>query len=162
MKDDELNTLMEELFRAQAYKCELSAGDIYVNAEGSLQRTTVAMAGVRSLPTRMSGLAMPKRVGNSKQEQQAVQEARPEIKKKIPRETLASGGRFVAITTASKNGLKGVSDRKAYLVGAAKKLGLPTDKIHVFGSEILAKWCNHFPRNCVSVGGKSRWTMVIG
>ena len=68
-----------------------------------------------------------------------------EVQKRIPRETLEAGGRFVVVASGSTNGKKGEDDRSAVVCNKAADAGLPTENIDVIGSERLANWCNQHP-----------------
>ena len=76
----------------------------------------------------------------------AAKDGKPgEIEKPIPRRTLEQGGRFVLLASGSRAGVPGEQRRLAKLVDDARRAGLPTDRIEVYGCEKLAEWCNQYP-----------------
>ncbi len=145
MGDEDLNVLMFQLLRAQAYKCDSPLNEIRVNTEGrakddgsdgwSAQPTTPDdwlgsadtcwqfKAGLAGEPARLAG----------------------EVIKRIPRETLVSGGRFVVVASGSRNGKKGEDDRLTTLTNEAEATAIPAAEIKVIGSERLTNWCNQHP-----------------
>ncbi len=145
MSDEDLNMLMGDLLRAQAYKCGSPLNEIRVNTEGkakddgcdgwsakpvtpddwlgSTDTCWQFKAGSAGTPARLSG----------------------EVLKRIPRKTLTSGGRFVVVASASTNGKKGEDDRLATLTEIAATAAIPTEQIEVIGSERLTNWCNQHP-----------------
>lgn len=145
LREDQLNQLMNQLLLAQAYKCESTASKVLINTEiksrdggcdgwsekpGSpdewLGKTNTCWqfkAGKAGEPSKLKG----------------------EITKKIPRDTLANGGRFVLIANGSTNGVTGEGERRQVLVDEAIQNGLPSENIKVIGSERLANWCNQNP-----------------
>lgn len=68
-----------------------------------------------------------------------------EVTKPIPQEILRKGGWLIVIAAACSNGAAGIADRENALIDAAKKLGLPTDKILVYSADILATWASEYP-----------------
>ena len=145
MSDEDLNVLIRELLRAQAYKCGSPLSEIRVNTEGkakddgsdgwsakpetpddwfgSADTCWQFKAGLAGEPAKLLG----------------------EITKPIPKETVADGGRFVVVASGSTNGKKGENNRRATLIDDAQKMNIPFDKIDVIGSERLANWCNQHP-----------------
>ncbi len=145
MSDEDLNVLMGQLLRAQAYKCGSPLNEIRVNTEvnakddgsdgwsakpatpddwlGSADTCWQFKAGSAGEPARLAG----------------------EVTKRIPRETLTSGGRFVVVASGSTNGVKGEKARLKTLTTEAKKTNIPAAKIEVIGSERLTNWCNQHP-----------------
>jgi hypothetical protein len=145
MGDEDLNTLMGELLRAQAYKCGSPLSQIRVNTEGKAKddgsdgwsgKPAVAdewlgsvdtcwqfKAGTNGAPARLAG----------------------EVGKRIPKETLCNGGRFVVVASGSTNGKKGVEDRLKRLAADAAAAKIPTREIEVMGSDGLTTWCNQHP-----------------
>lgn len=143
--DSDLNRLMAQLFRAQAYKTGLPPGRAFVNTQGNAKddgsdgwsgRPSKAdawfsdsdtcwqfKAGTAGEPARLAG----------------------EVAKKIPSETLRAGGRFVVVCSGSTNGKKGLDDRLDVLKREASDAGIPAARIEVLGSEQLAIWCNEYP-----------------
>ena len=145
LREDQLNQLMNQLLLAQAYKCESTASKVLINTEiksrdggcdgwsdkpgspdewlGTTNTCWQFKAGKAGEPSKLKG----------------------EITKKIPRETLANGGRFVLIANGSTNGVKGEGERLQVLVDEAVQNGIPSENIEVIGSERLANWCNQNP-----------------
>ncbi len=145
MSDEELNVLMGQLLRAQVYKCGSPLSEIRINTEGrakddgcdgwsakpatpdewlgSTDTCWQFKAGSAGEPARLDG----------------------EVTKRIPRETLTSGGRFVIVASGSTNGKKGEDDRLATLTGDAATAKIPARQIEVIGSERLTNWCNQHP-----------------
>jgi len=145
MSDEDLNVLMAQLLRAQAYRCGSPLNEIRVNTEGkakddgsdgwsgkpgtlddwlgSADTCWQFKAGSAGVPARLAG----------------------EVAKRIPKETLTSGGRFVVIASGSTNGKKGEEDRLATLTTEAATTSIPAGKIEVIGSERLTTWCNQHP-----------------
>ena len=139
----ELNELMRELLRAQAYRCgcsdasvntEINASDAGcdgwssqpANEDRWLGKTNTCWqfkAGTKGGPANLTG----------------------EVTKPIPRRTLGGGGRFVVITSSSTAGNTGVERRREKLIAAAKDAGIRSENIDVYGSEKLAEWCNQHP-----------------
>lgn len=160
MSDGDLNVLMTQLLRAQAYRCGSALNEIRVNTEGkakddgsdgwsakpetsddwlgSAETCWQFKAGSAGQPARLAG----------------------EVTKRIPRETLASGGRFVVVASGSKNGKKGEQDRLAKLAAAAATAKIPTKNIEVIGSERLTIWCNQHPAVAARWAGRpyGLWT----
>ena len=145
MSDEDLNVLMGQLLRAQAYKCGSPLNEIRVNTEGrakddgsdgwstkpatpdnwlgSTDTCWQFKAGSAGEPARLAG----------------------EVTKRIPKETLTSGGCFVLVASGSTNGMKGENDRLAKLTADAVAATIPTKQIAVIGSERLTNWCNQHP-----------------
>ncbi len=145
MSDGDLNVLMAQLLQAQSYKCGSRPDQIRVNTEGkakddgsdgwsakpaipddwlgSVDTCWQFKAGSAGEPARLTG----------------------EVIKPIPKETLASGGRFVVVASGSTNGKKGEEDRLAALTTEAAAAKIPTGNIEVIGSEGLSTWCNQHP-----------------
>ena len=145
MTDTDLGMLMRELLLAESYLSGAPIDEVQVNTEekakddgcdgwsGRPVQTTPWLgseptcwqfkAGVAGQPGKLAG----------------------EVTKRIPAETLRSGGRFVVVASGSENGKKGMEDRLAALTKDAAAAGLPTEKIYVFGSERVTTWCNQHP-----------------
>lgn len=160
LSDEQLNELMRRLFKAEAYKSKSPANEIRTNTEvkasddgcdgwtaepevkggwfGSVNTCWQFKAGIAGEPGRLSG----------------------EILKKIPKETLTNSERFVVIASGSTNGKKGEEARLAVLENEARRAGLPTDKIEVFGSERLTDWINQYPAVAAYFSGRPSglWT----
>jgi len=112
MSDEDLKVLMGQLLRAQAYKCGSPLNEIRVNTEGkakddgsdgwsakpatpddwlgSTDTCWQFKAGSAGEPARLAG----------------------EVTKRIPKETLTSGGRFVVVASGSRKGKKGEDDMR--------------------------------------------------
>jgi hypothetical protein len=153
LDDRELNVLMEKLIKAQATKCGSPTSEIVINTQGnasddgcdgwsakpkitdewlgSENTCWQFKAGTKGRPGHLSG----------------------EVAKNVPRDTLIAGGRFVVITSGSTSGKKGERARLAKLITEAEKIGIPTEKIDVMGSERLATWCNQHPAAAAYWGG---------
>lgn len=159
--DAELSELMIDLLRAQAHRCGSTQSEVRVNTEGKakdggsdgwtakpttkddwLGETNTCWqlkAGVSGAPARLKG----------------------EVGKRIPKQTLESGGRFVVIASGSTNGKMGESDRLKTLSDDASSAGIPTERIEVIGSERLAVWCNQNPAVAARWAGRPAglWTL---
>ncbi len=153
MTDEELNRLMGQLLRAQAYRCKSPLNEIRTNTEikapddgcdgwsarpgvtdewlGSSNTCWQFKAGVAGEPSRLKG----------------------EVNKRIPTETLAAGGRFVVVASGSTNGPKGEDDRRRILIEEGTEARLPTNLITVIGSEGLTNWVNQHPAIAASWAG---------
>ena len=152
LSDADLNELMGHLLGAQSYRC--GCPDASINAQvdaadagcdgwsaqpakpdrwlGTTDTCWQFKAGTAGQPARLAG----------------------EVEKPIPRRTLEQGGRFVVVTSGSTSGPSGAHRRRGKLIDDARRAGLPTDKIDVYGSEKLAEWCNQHPAVA------ARWTLV--
>lgn len=145
LRDYELSLFFKDLLRAHAYKTGVPLDAAYVNTEDKAKDDGCdAWSGSASSPDEWLG---PE---NTCWQLKAGVAGEPgrlkgEAGKRIPMETLASGGRLVVVACGSTNGKKGQDDRRAVLVEEATALGLPADKIEVIGSERLADWCNEHP-----------------
>src|SRR5712692_6793162 len=145
LDDSDLNLLMGELLLAQAYRCQAAINEVQVNTEGIAKddgcdgwspKPAIADPWLGSVQT-----CWQFKAGSSGQPANLV----GEVLKRIPRETLIAGGRFVVIASGSTNGKKGEEDRLKTLQDEAGKGGLPKDSIEVIGSERLTTWCNQHP-----------------
>ena len=114
LDETDLNELMAQLLRAQAYRCG-SARDL-VNAEiraaddgcdGWSDRPATPDPWLGSTATcwqfKSGRSGEPRFLG-------------AEVKKPIPLRTLRDGGRFVVVASGSNSGLKGIEDRQAQLI----------------------------------------------
>ena len=161
LNESDLNDLMDQLIKAQAYICKSPISEISINAEEKakddgcdgwtsqpgnpdewLGRTNTCWqfkAGRAGEPTRLKG----------------------EVTKKIPKETLENGGRFVVVTSGSRSGKRGRDDRLKVIRQEAESLSLPTDNILVFDSELLSNWCNQHPAIAARWEGRPNglWTL---
>ncbi len=146
LDDTDLNELMGQLLRAQTYRCgsprdlvntEIRASD--AGCDGWTERPATADPWLGSTDTcwqfKSGRAGEPGRLG-------------PEVEKPTPLRTLRGGGRFVVVASGSTRGTAGVDERRAQLTTAARQLGLPEEadeRIVVYGSEEVAKWCNQHP-----------------
>ena len=145
LTDAELTTLMDALIRAQAYRCRADLAQVCVKTEGRASdagcdgwspRPPTADPWLGDVETcwqfKAATAGQPARV-------------RGEVTKQIPRNTLRTGCRFVLGASGSVSGRRGEDDRLSVLRQDAVDAGLPSDKIHVLGSETLTTWCNQHP-----------------
>jgi DNA polymerase III delta prime subunit len=145
MNDEDLNVLMGQLLRAQAYKCGSPSNKIRVNTEGKAQDD--GCDGWSAKPVTpddwlgSTNTCWQFKAGSAGEPRRLDGEA----SKRIPKETLISGGRFVVVASGSTNGKKGEDDRLAKLAADASAAGIPTEQIEVIGSERLTNWCNQHP-----------------
>jgi hypothetical protein len=139
MSDSQLNALMEMLIKAQAQRCGSPISEIRINTQGDapddgcdgwsgkskdlddwlgLDETCWQFkAGDNGTPARLRG----------------------EVTKRIPRETLVAGGRFVVITSGSTSGKRGEQKRLATLVAQARAAGVPTEKMTLSEVNVLLR-----------------------
>jgi len=160
MGDEDLNLFMAELLEAEAYRCGSPISKVCVNTEGKAKddgsdgwtakpvnsndwlgsddTCWQFKAGVAGQPAKLAG----------------------EVTKRIPKETLTDGGRFVVVASDSTNGKKGENDRLAVLIREASAAEIPCAKIDVIGSERLAIWCNCHPAVAAPWAGRpdGLWT----
>ena len=145
MSEADLNVLMAQLLKAQAYKCGSPPHEIRVNTEGKAKddgcdgwsaKPAIPDAWLGSTATcwqfKQGGAGTPAKLSG-------------EVTKRIPRETLTNGGRFVVVASSSTNGRKGEEDRLDTVKADAIAAQLPTGWIEIIGSERLANWCNEHP-----------------
>ena len=146
LDDTDLNELMGQLLRAQASRCgsprdlvntEIRASD--AGCDGWTERPATADPWLGSTDTcwqfKSGRAGEPGRLS-------------PEVEKPTPLRTLRSGGRFVVVASGSTRGTAGVDERRAHLIAAARQLGLAEEageRVVVYGSEEMAKWCNQHP-----------------
>lgn len=129
MSEIELNLLMVQLLRAQAYKFGSALSEIRVNTEerapddgsdgwsakpmspdgwlGSVNTCWQFKAGTAGRPSRLSG----------------------EITKEIPKTTLSDGGRFVLVASGDGSGTAGENRRRQKLISEATAANIPAEKI---------------------------------
>jgi hypothetical protein len=145
MSDEDLNALMGELLRAQAYKCGSPLNKICVNTEGKAKDDGSDGWSARpQIPDDWFGSAdtcWQFKAGSAGEPARLA----GEVTKRLPRETLTSGGRFVVVASGSTNGKKGEDDRLTTLTQEADAANIPTAQIEVIGSERLTNWCNQHP-----------------
>lgn len=141
-----LNELMSQLLRAQAGRCgsprdlvntETSAPD--EGCDGWSDRPATPDPWLGSTDTcwqfKAGASGQPHRLS-------------AEVEKPLPRRTLRNGGRFVVVASGSTNGRAGTDSRRERLTTAATKVGLSAkvaERIEVYGSEDIARWCNQHP-----------------
>jgi hypothetical protein len=145
MSDEDLNVLMGQLLRAQAYKCGSPLNEIRVNTE--VKAKDDGSDGWSAKPVTQDDWLGATDTCWQFKAGSAGEPARlaDEVTKRIPRETLTSGGRFVVVASGSTNGKKGEDDRLAKLTADAAMATIPTEQIEVIGSERLTNWCNQHP-----------------
>ena len=143
--DVDLDRLMHDMLCAQSERCGAAIKEVRTNTEvKAADEGCDGWSGVPGKPDVWLGdreTCWQFKAGSNSQPGKLGEE----VGKPIPRQTLAAGGRFVVIASASTNGLAGENSRKAKLIEAAELLNLPTDKIDVIGSERLASWVNQHP-----------------
>lgn len=145
MDEHELNELMRELLRAQAYRTGADVSAVRVNAEVKAKDEGCdGWSPQPGKPDRWLG-EVPTCWQFKSGEAGIPSQMRGEVLKRIPRETLKAGGRFVVIASGSVNGQSGESVRKEILVQEAVTHSIPSEQIVVLGSEALALWCNEHP-----------------
>lgn len=159
--EQDLNMLVGQLLRAQAYRCGCPLSEIFVNTEGQASDDGCdAWSGQPRNPDEWLGsvkTCWQLKAGTAGQ----PAKLKGEVGKRIPRETLMHGGRYVVIASGSTNGKKGEDERLASLIEEAKAEGIPTENIVVLGSERLASWCNQHPAVAAYWTGRSEglWTL---
>jgi hypothetical protein len=144
LDDTGLNRLMQELLRGQAYRCGVPINEIQLNTQKSApddgcDAWSPTSAGDRWLGT--ANTCWQFKAGSAGQPARLARE----VRKQIPRETLAAGGRFVVVASGSTSGKKGEDARRDKLRDEARAAGIPSGSIDVIGSERLALWCNEHP-----------------
>ena len=146
LDDTDLNELMGQLLRAQASRCgspralvntEIRGADD--GCDGWSVRPAAPDLWLGATDTcwqfKSGRSGEPGRLGS-------------EVNKPIPLKTLRDGGRFVMVASGSTSGERGTRDRKVVLLAAAGDAGLSPDaaeRIVVYGSEDLERWCNQHP-----------------
>ncbi len=143
--DRDLNLLVRELFVAEAQAAGVPPDRMIVNTdENASDGGSDASTPKPERPSRWFGdtpTCWQFKAGRSGE----PAKLRGEVTKRLPREALEAGGRFVVIAPGAVSGQQGIDDRKAVLVREARLRKIPTDRIEVFGSELLAQWCNEHP-----------------
>jgi hypothetical protein len=161
MSDEDLNMLMEQLLRAQAYKCGSPRNQIRVNTEGKAKDDgSDGWSGKPEIPDDWLGstdTCWQFKAGSAGEPSRLV----GEVIKPIPKETLAAEGRLVVITSGSTNGQKGERARVTTLTKDAKNNNILASNIAVIGSERLAIWCNQHPAIAAYWAGRPSglWTL---
>jgi hypothetical protein len=161
MDDLDLNRLMDLLLRAQAYKCDSSRKEIRVNTESRAKDD--GCDGWSAKPKKIddwlgsTDTCWQFKTGTAGEPGRLV----GEVNKRIPRETLINGGRFVVIACGSQNGKKGEEDRLEVLKKEAKAAKIPSKNIEVIGSERLTNWINQNPAVAAFWAGRPAglWTL---
>jgi hypothetical protein len=145
MSDKDLNGLMGQLLRAQAYKSSAPLNEIRVNTEGGAKDDgSDGWSAKPATPDDWLGstdTCWQFKAGSAGEPARLASE----VTKRIPKETLTSGGRFVVVASGSTNGKKGEDDRLAKLIADAEAATIPTEQIEVIGSERLTNWCHQHP-----------------
>ena len=157
LDDTDLNELMGQLLRAQASRCgspravvntETRAADD--GCDGWSVRPVTPDPWLGSTDTcwqfKAGRSGEPGRLGS-------------EVNKPIPLQTLRDGGRFVVVASGSNSGERGIRGRKQELVTAAGRAGLSletAERILVYGSEDLERWCNQHPAIAARWAGPPR------
>jgi DNA polymerase III delta prime subunit len=145
MSDGELNELMRALLGAQAYRCGADVAQVVVNTE-SRAKDDGADGWSPQPATEDPWLGATPTCWQFKAGVAGEPKAlRREVTKRIPKETLRSGGRFVVVASGSNSGIKALQARRATLTKEAAAAQLPIDSIEVIGSEQLYMWCNQHP-----------------
>ncbi len=161
MSDGDLNVLMGKLLSAQAYKCGSPSNEIRVNTDGNAKDD--GCDGWSAKPVTPDNWLGSTHTCWQFKAGSAGEPARlaGEVTKRIPRETLTNGGRFVVVASGSTNGKKGEDDRRAKLVADAVTAKIPTGQIEVIGSERLTNWCNQHPAVGARWAGRPEglWTL---
>ena len=143
LSDADLNELMGHLLRAQSYRC--GCPDASINAQvAAADDGCDGWSAQPAKPDRWLGTTdtcWQFKAGTAGQPARLAGEA----EKPIPRRTLEQGGRFVVVTSGSTSGPSGTHRRRRKLIDDARRAGLHSGKIDVFGSEKLAEWCNQHP-----------------
>ena len=153
---------MRQLLRAQAYRCgsprnlvntETSARD--EGCDGWSDRPATRDPWLGSTDT-----CWQFKAGTSGQPRRLS----AEIEKPSPLKTLRDGGRFVVVASGSTSGRAGTGRRRSQLTAAAKRVELSAgaaERIVVYGSEDLAKWCNQYPAIAARWAGRppGLWTL---
>lgn len=165
--DDELDQLVLELLRAQAYKCGADLTKIVVNTEEKAK--DAGCDGWSPAPSNPDpwlgdvGTCWQFKAGDAGQPARIAKE----VLKPIPRKTLEDGGRFVVVASGSTNGAEGERARLKALRDVAVANGIPADRIEVIGSERLTTWCNENPSVASQWAGRpegvwrlSKWTQA--
>ena len=161
MSDGDLNVLMGQLLRASAYRCGSPINEILVNTEGKAKDD--GCDGWSSKPARSDQWLGSVHTCWQFKAGSGGQPARlaGEVNKRIPKETLISGGRFVVVASGSTNGKTGEDARLKSLSDDAATAAIPTEKIEVIGSERLTNWCNQNPATAARWAGRpdGLWTL---
>ena len=146
LDDTDLNELMGRLLRAQASRCgsprdlvntEIRAADD--GCDGWSVRPATPDPWLGSTDT-----CWQFKAGRSGEPGRLASE----VNKPIPLKTLRDGGRFVVVTSGSNSGERGIRDRQQELVTAAGRAGLSpetAERVIVYGSEDIERWCNQHP-----------------
>jgi hypothetical protein len=151
MGENELNALMEMIIEAQEHRCGSALNQIRVNTE--VKAPDDGCDGWSGKPAKPDDW-----LGSDDTVQSRVvgapEKLRGEVLKEIPRDTLMKGGRFVVIASGSTSGTKGEQDRLKVLIEDADAAGIPSDKLDVFRSDRLTRWCNQHPARAAYWSGR--------
>ncbi len=154
LDDRDLNSLMLDLLKAQAYLAGANVAEVIVNTEGIAKDGGAdGMSPTPPRPDLWLGDAKTCWQFKSGTAGQPA-ELRGEVLKPIPLRTLQTGGRYVVVCNASTRGEAGERDRLKILVDEATTKNVPTDRIEVIGSERLTTWCNQHPAVAASRAGR--------
>jgi hypothetical protein len=154
LDDTKLDALMWDLLRAHAQHCRADLSQIRVNTQGKAKDD--GCDGSSPKPPSddewfgAAETCWQLKAGTAGQRAELA----GEVGKRIPTETLKAGGRFVVVASGSVNGVKGEEERLGLLCEEATAAGLPTERIHVIGSERLATWCNLYPAVAARFAGR--------
>lgn len=160
MGEGELNRFMEMVIKAQAVKCGSPVNQIRLNTEEKAPDDGCdAWSAKPQKSDEWLGdedTCWQFKAGTSGQ----PEKLRGEVLKRIPKETLLRGGRFVVVASGSTRGMPGEQDRLKVLIEDAQAAGIPVERIDVFGSDRLAGWCNQHPAVAAHWSGRSEglWT----
>ncbi|MDP3177010.1 MAG: hypothetical protein Q8M76_03830, partial [Spirochaetaceae bacterium] len=145
LSEAELDLLMRDLLRAQAYRSGADVSKVIINTEGKAKD---GGADARTPPpaSRDPWLGSEETCWQFKSGTAGqAGNIKKEIAKPIPRSVLEAGGRFVLVAPASTRGEEGEAARLKVLHATAKAAKIPAAKVEVIGSERLAEWCNQHP-----------------
>lgn len=165
LQEDELDQLLLELLRAQAYKCSADVTRIVVNTEEKAR--DAGSDGWSPTPFNRDPWLGDVETCWQFKAGDAGQPARiaSEVLKPMPRKTLEKGGRFVVVASGSTNGVEGERARLEALREVGVANGIPVARIEVIGSERLTTWCNENPSVASLWAGRpegvwrlSKWT----
>jgi len=145
LSDNDLDSLLAHLLQAEGRLRGLRDDQITVNAEGDAKDD--GADAFTEAPTSTSvWLGDAETCWQFKAGKQGeAKKLETEVEKRIPRETLENGGRFVVVASGSANGKKGRDDRLKSLRAAARAVKLPASTIRVYTAEDLVSWLEDHP-----------------
>jgi hypothetical protein len=152
--DPHLNSLMQDLLKAQAMRCKADLSQVHFSTEedatddGSDAKTPKPEVADEWLGD--AETCWQFKAGRACE----ANRLKDEVLKRIPRETLQAGGRFVVVASACANGEKGIRTRRKVLQAEASEAGLPADKIDVIGADGLFIWANQHPAVAILHGNR--------